>query len=143
VVIAYCLELQEAPITKQFEFSLNRLELRIAGVYLRFFRFAGAAANNPAKTSFSRLSTHQLVPTTLGRQELYSGADPVAGLAPDAIRRDRLSFYDVANFGPLRRRGDREQEVVELNSKMPAGCMKFIGNRQHALSHMIGKGDPH
>ncbi len=52
-VLRICLEQQEAPITKRFDFSLHRLELGISGVYFRLFPSSPVLRqNNRRKTSF-------------------------------------------------------------------------------------------
>ena len=57
--------------------------------------------NNPPAKSFSPLQL-----TSLFRQLLFGGnyleVDPATALGAEAIPKDELSFYGVANFGPIR-----------------------------------------
>ena len=67
--------------------------------------------NNPLKTSFSPLSTHQPVPIILGRRELYREVDPATALVPEAIPKDQLFVPQCSELRPVRRRNHKIEEL--------------------------------
>jgi hypothetical protein len=83
-------ETARSPYNQTSLISRHRLELGISVYVSAFSRFASAAAKQSVKDIFFTTFNSPAIPTTLGRQELYSGVGPGAGLAPEAIPKDQL-----------------------------------------------------